>query len=786
MSGNIVDAIESLTVGFKLSFATKNANLSVLAGNLSCAQVLSGKLRAALETLTNALGELSAPKSILEVMTCIAEVETLRGSPHILITESDIKVPLQEAILRSIISSLPVTVKCPLLTDYGYLDEIEELVTGIGIPLMANDPDTKECTSNQHATLADHGRLVSAISSVNIGQDWAIAHNAKKEICKCVLAHARIQIAMRTVPSPDVAGTQSEHLEIASRAISDGLKVARFCGYGLYHIDLLLERARLHVLRGDADAALDDIDVALDNGVPANEETGQVDLHAANDAECGYAWAIPIGLQIRAEALLLRAAQRLGVGTITTKEQIVLIDECLKKLRQVDQELRHAVSGKNSHQYPLATIASMVSGRQEIALAALQRIPPQTDSGLKREVDSFLAFLSRNINGDNVSDRQPKFHKFLSDLQSAADQIQPWTSSHDPTITQIVQQQIDDAQQLLNQAFKLWQPLHDPDPERDDQNFKLDGKEYNYRAAETWRIIQQLEEGTLSRIFDPSIHAVDESADIDSENAAKPKDHRTALMNFLSELEVYEAAFSASDDEPTVDFLSVDHPLNRAATGLTHFYWAKKLPIKPRQDFRALIAASKTCEDFESIEKLISLLSEWAESESNRLNNMLNQRKATKISAFTVYEQKERSMSFHVFLSHNSKDKPDVKRLGESLKMRNLTVWLDEWELRPGLSWQDALEDIISNCKSAAVCVGENGIGPWEDPEMKALLRRFVAEKKTGNILPIIPVLLPGAPDDLKLPLFLEEFTWVDLRDGLKGDGLDRLVWGITGIKPNP
>ena len=78
----------------------------------------------------------------------------------------------------------------------------------------------------------------------------------------------------------------------------------------------------------------------------------------------------------------------------------------------------------------------------------------------------------------------------------------------------------------------------------------------------------------------------------------------------------------------------------------------------------------------------------------------------------------------------------------------------------------DALEEIIANCKSPAVCVGDDGIGPWQDPEMKALLRRFVNEKKTGNIVPIIPVLLPGAPGDVKLPPFLEEFTWVDLRDG--------------------
>ena len=82
--------------------------------------------------------------------------------------------------------------------------------------------------------------------------------------------------------------------------------------------------------------------------------------------------------------------------------------------------------------------------------------------------------------------------------------------------------------------------------------------------------------------------------------------------------------------------------------------------------------------------------------------------------------------------------------------------------------------------------MADNGIGPWEDPEMKALLRRFVNEKKTGNILPVIPVLLPGAPATIKLPLFLEEFTWVDLRNGLTADGLDKLVWGITGKKLNP
>src|SRR5262249_46307684 len=94
--------------------------------------------------------------------------------------------------------------------------------------------------------------------------------------------------------------------------------------------------------------------------------------------------------------------------------------------------------------------------------------------------------------------------------------------------------------------------------------------------------------------------------------------------------------------------------------------------------------------------------------------------------------------------------------------------------------WQEALEEIIKVTKSAAVLVGADGFGPWEVPEMRACLSQFVDRK-----LPVIPVLLPGAPAKPALPLFLMQFTWVDLREGLTVDGLDRLVWGITGKKPD-
>ena len=80
--------------------------------------------------------------------------------------------------------------------------------------------------------------------------------------------------------------------------------------------------------------------------------------------------------------------------------------------------------------------------------------------------------------------------------------------------------------------------------------------------------------------------------------------------------------------------------------------------------------------------------------------------------------------------------------------------------------------------KTAAVLVGKDGLGPWENPEMRACLSECV-----NRGMPVIPVLLRGAAKEPKLPLFLKAFTWVDLRGGLRKAGLDRLEWGITGTK---
>ena len=85
----------------------------------------------------------------------------------------------------------------------------------------------------------------------------------------------------------------------------------------------------------------------------------------------------------------------------------------------------------------------------------------------------------------------------------------------------------------------------------------------------------------------------------------------------------------------------------------------------------------------------------------------------------------------------------------------------------------------IETIKSAAVFVGENGIGPWQNQEIQALLSQFVKRR-----CPIIPAILPSAKATPALALdagesslggFPQEQIWIRL---------SKLIWGITGEKP--
>jgi len=134
---------------------------------------------------------------------------------------------------------------------------------------------------------------------------------------------------------------------------------------------------------------------------------------------------------------------------------------------------------------------------------------------------------------------------------------------------------------------------------------------------------------------------------------------------------------------------------------------------------------------------------------------------------------------FDVFLAHNSQDKPQVKVIAKQLKRRGLKVWLDEEQIPPGHSFQDAIQQAIQNVKSAAIFIGIGGLGKWQILEYRSLISRFVDAS-----IPVIPVLLPGVDGIPEHLLFLRELNWVNFSKGIDNvEALDQLESGIRQHK---
>jgi hypothetical protein len=130
---------------------------------------------------------------------------------------------------------------------------------------------------------------------------------------------------------------------------------------------------------------------------------------------------------------------------------------------------------------------------------------------------------------------------------------------------------------------------------------------------------------------------------------------------------------------------------------------------------------------------------------------------------------------FDVFLCHNSQDKEAVRNMNVELQKEGIKTWFDEEQLPPGRLWQELLEEQITQIKTATIFVGQSGLGPWQDVELRAFISEFVRRR-----CPVIPVILSQCKIVPQLPLFLREFTWVDFRKSVP-DPFSQLLWGITG-----
>jgi len=137
--------------------------------------------------------------------------------------------------------------------------------------------------------------------------------------------------------------------------------------------------------------------------------------------------------------------------------------------------------------------------------------------------------------------------------------------------------------------------------------------------------------------------------------------------------------------------------------------------------------------------------------------------------------------NFDVFLAHNHRDKAQVEQISELLKKRGIVPWLDKEQIPPGRWFQDVIQDTIPNVKSALIFIGSYGLGNWQALELRAFISQCVSSS-----IPVIPVLLPEVDEIPSSLIFLKELSWVQFGSNLDDEvAIDKLVWGITGIKPS-
>jgi hypothetical protein len=179
-------------------------------------------------------------------------------------------------------------------------------------------------------------------------------------------------------------------------------------------------------------------------------------------------------------------------------------------------------------------------------------------------------------------------------------------------------------------------------------------------------------------------------------------------------------------------------------------------------------------------QSLISLLGEETPAPPSaavaQMNRSANDRRDQNVAATRLMGKIETS-DYDVFLCYSSKDRQHVVAIAERLKERGILPWLDIWEIRPGVRWQNELHRQLRSIRSSAVFLGSKGTGPWQEIEVQSLLQRLAKRNR-----PVIPVILANREGQPRLPPFLDLLHIVDLREP-DPDPFEQLIWGITGQK---
>lgn len=137
----------------------------------------------------------------------------------------------------------------------------------------------------------------------------------------------------------------------------------------------------------------------------------------------------------------------------------------------------------------------------------------------------------------------------------------------------------------------------------------------------------------------------------------------------------------------------------------------------------------------------------------------------------------------NVFISHNSADKPFVRRLAASLRSFGITSWIDEAELNFGDSLIQSISSAIQSIDVVLAVISSHSVSSaWVSKELSLAMTKEI----TLSQVVVIPIII----DKCDIPFYLRDKLYADFTQAANYDvQLERLVRAIdhhSGIKRRP
>ena len=130
------------------------------------------------------------------------------------------------------------------------------------------------------------------------------------------------------------------------------------------------------------------------------------------------------------------------------------------------------------------------------------------------------------------------------------------------------------------------------------------------------------------------------------------------------------------------------------------------------------------------------------------------------------------------FLSHNSKNKPLARRIGNILIDRNIDVWFDAWEIKAGESLTGKIGEGIMNSDIFIILLSPDSVNSkWVQEELKIGLHRRINEDN----FKVIPILV----EDCNIPPFLLDYLYINWQ-GNEETNIESLLQAIFEVSTKP